>query len=272
MNKTFCIWFVVTFALFLSACEVIPENDRLKPLPLTYGKRTHLLVEYTGFRCVNCPTAAQTAEQMRLTYGERLVTVAVHPASNPFTQGAYDYTCPAADTLYRFMGGTASTPFPTGNIDLSEGDNGYFTDPADWSGQLTRALMNDDCPSLTITTANTDAGGSEVTVTAEYNADIEARLALWLLEDSVQGVQAMPDGTVNTAYIHRHLLRGTAFDSPWGVPATGNTVSASIAIPKGCDRTHCSVVAVLMDKNDYHVLNTYEKKINSSSVMPVGSR
>ena len=43
----------------LCACEVIDEAERLIPVETEpQGNRTHVLIEYTGFRCVNCPTAA----------------------------------------------------------------------------------------------------------------------------------------------------------------------------------------------------------------------
>ena len=111
----------ILLALTLCACEVINEADRLIPVPLPIANgRKHVLLEFTGFRCVNCPEAAEKAASLQALYGENLIVIALHPASNPFTQGAaeYDYTCPEADSIYRFMGGTETTPFPTGNIDM----------------------------------------------------------------------------------------------------------------------------------------------------------
>ena len=90
------IAFILSVLLF-TACEVISENERLipAPVPVDSTERTHVLIEFTGFRCVNCPKASAAAEALKQTYGERLIVVAMHPASNPFTQGAaqYDYTC-----------------------------------------------------------------------------------------------------------------------------------------------------------------------------------
>ena len=69
------------FCLF-AGCEVIGENERLIAIEQpVVAERSHVLIEFTGFRCVNCPKAAATAEQLRQTYGERLITVAMHPAS-----------------------------------------------------------------------------------------------------------------------------------------------------------------------------------------------
>ena len=111
-------WYIILFVLLLTGCDVIPKDEQLIPLDTKQGTRRHVLIEYTGFRCVNCPTAAEMAQELADMYKEQLYVVSLHPASNPFTQGKYDYTSPAADSIYRWMGGDASTPFPTGNIDM----------------------------------------------------------------------------------------------------------------------------------------------------------
>ena len=248
-------------AVVLVGCEVIKEDDRYIRLPDPETERVHLLLEYTGFRCVNCPTAAQTAEELHTIYDDKLITVALHPASNHFTQGVYDYTCPAADSVYRFMGGTATTPFPTGNIDWQVTDDSYFTDRATWAAQLSH-LSSDTTlgPTLSMTCeGNTQKDA--VGFTVNYSLTQEAQLAVWLVEDSVLGVQAMPDGTVNMEYYHRHMLRNAAFEQALGIRVSGqNKVTNQIAVPDGCDIHHCSLVAILLDTN-YTFLNAYEKKV-----------
>ena len=258
-------------ALLHCGCEVIREGDRLQPVPIPQGggNRTHVLLEYTGFRCVNCPEAAQTAQTLHDYYGERLTVVALHPASNPFTQGAYDYTCPAADSCYRFMGGTATTPFPTGNIDGIQTEKGYFLDPKEWAGEITRRMTDTLAPHLTLT-AEYDHLSRTVYLLASTYADstYNCRLAVWLVEDSVAGVQAMPDGTVNTHYMHRHMLRTTADDGPWGSPITvSGTLTQrqlSMILPDECDRQHCTVVALLWNADNYQILQAYETTLDFS--------
>ena len=104
---------IIGLALLLCACQLIKEEDRLIPLPQPEkaSARTHVLIEFTGFKCVNCPTAAELAHELQQLYDTQLIVVAMHPAANPFTQGVakYDYTCPAADSCYRLCGGDAST-------------------------------------------------------------------------------------------------------------------------------------------------------------------
>jgi len=237
--------------LILCSCEVIPEGDRLIPVEeKTAGSRTHVLLEFTGFRCVNCPTAAETAQTLHEFYGKQLTVVALHPASNPFTQGKYDYTCPAADSIYQYMGGTASTPFPTGNIDLTPTDGQWFFAPAEWPSQVSRAMEDTVAPYLSLSTI-TDTVTREVTISALYDLSAESRLTFWLVEDSIPGAQAMPNGSVSLEYYHRHVLRAVSDEQ-------------TMLIPEECRIAHCSIIGLLIDNNNYHILNAYETKLDNS--------
>ena len=211
----------ILIVLVLASCEVIPESEQLIPvqIPDTSAHR-HVLLEFTGFRCVNCPAAAETAANLQHIYGDKLIVIALHPASNPFTQGAYDYTCPEADSIYQLLGGTASTPFPTGSIDMRLFDDSYFISPADWATKLTT--------------------NHKFEIINHQSLDT----SYWLVEDSVLGVQAMPDGTVNTAYYHRHVLRAIAQQ-----PFT--------ELPTQYDPAHCSVVTIYSDQ-DKQIIDAYE--------------
>lgn len=270
IELSFCmvrrILYIVS-VVFLCGCEVIHENERLIPVEPAdpQGERTHLLIEYTGFRCVNCPTATEMAESLSQLYGEQLIVVAMHPASNPFTQGNYDYTCPEADICYQFMGGTASTPFPVGAIDMALANGDYFLNMSEWPSRLQSAIEKEtSAPFLAVQTQQNE---QTVQVTVQVCSDIptSCRLAVWLIEDNVSGVQAMPDGTVNTAYLHRHMLRTTSDGSPWGksieINKTLSVFQTEITVPEICVPEHCSVVALLLDPNDYHVLQVKQTDI-----------
>lgn len=253
--------YIMLAILLLTGCEVIPEAERLVPLPIAADTTggAHLLMEFTGFRCVNCPTAAAAAEALQQTYGSRLVIVAMHPASNPFTQGVaqYDYTCPAADTYYRQLGGNASTPFPTGNVDGIAISGNYLYDYQEWPALLAERMSRTAEVHLSATAESRD---NEVQISVSYYADSDqdATLHLWLVEDSICGAQAMPDGSVNTAYYHRHVLRDAWRDAEGetlhlrAVPAT---MEATMPLPEACDWRRCSIVAVLADNKDRQLLN-----------------
>lgn len=194
------------------------------------SERCHVLIEFTGFRCVNCPMAAELAQSLHEQYGEQLIVVSMHPASNPFTQGKYDYTCPAADSIYRWMGGDASTPFPAGNLDLQRYKGEWFVNMSQWPTMVYEAMSKKEEP---------------------VSGDMHT--AYWLVEDSVLGVQAMPDGSVNDHYYHRHVLRGAWEDE------------ASIVVPDGCRYEHLTVLKLYFDPTDNHIVNAYETTFDSGT-------
>jgi len=224
--------FIYMVILTLCACEVINEADRLIPVPLPQSSdHRHVLLEFTGFRCVNCPEAAEKAASLQALYGENLIVIALHPASNPFTQGAaeYDYTCPEADSIYRFMGGTETTPFPTGNIDMKPTENGYLIDHVEWGARLNTAMTD-----------------------TLWDPNTPHQISYWLVEDSVLGAQIMPDGSTNMNYYHRHVLRAIS-NEPIG------------RLPEKCNPAHCSVVTIYTDLNDKHILQAYETPFDLSA-------
>lgn len=218
--------------LLLTGCEVIPENEQLIPVePDLSGSRTHVLLEFTGFRCVNCPTAAEIAQDLEAMYDGLLYVVSLHPASNPFTQGKYDYTCPAADSIYQWIGGEATTPFPAGNIDMQPFEGEWFADMSSWATMVYEAMKDSIAPSLD-----------------------KAIKSYWLIEDSVLGVQAMPDGTVNDHYYHRHVLRDV------------NADKNLLEIKDSYTKQQLYVLTLYMDPNDRHIINAYETKLMDNSL------
>ncbi len=254
--------------IVLAGCEVIGESERLVPVPVPADttERVHVLIEFTGFRCVNCPKASAAAEALKQTYGERLIVVAMHPASNPFTQGAalYDYTCEAADVYYRYMGGNATTPFPTGNINFTSDEEGYLSDYPEWATLLAQQMSQPTEIHLSVQTERDDNTNSiTITTTASADRKQDCRLVTWLVEDSIQGAQAMPDGSVNREYYHRHVLR-MAVDDAWGetytIPFTPVTITTTMTLSDNYDPKHCSIVVAALD-DKYRIINARQTTI-----------
>ena len=86
----------------------------------------------------------------------------------------------------------------------------------------------------------------------------DATVSYWLVEDSVLGVQAMPDGSVNMEYYHRHMLRDIQADK------------ADLVIPEESNPEHLYLITVYSDPKDNHILQAYEKKLfDGSSMSPM---
>ena len=63
------IIYTALVAFGLIACDNIAEEDRLIYEPLPEVNRSVLIEDFTGQRCVNCPTAADEIQKLQKEYG-----------------------------------------------------------------------------------------------------------------------------------------------------------------------------------------------------------
>ncbi len=258
----------------LTACEVIPAGEReeiiFTPTDPNAVKRTSLLIEYSGWQCVNCPTAAEEAHHLKEQYGENLVVVVMHPESNPNTRHnnkpALDYTCPEADSIYTMMGGTNTTPFPTGSVNMLKNDTkGYFSDYDNWGTLISQAYA---APKPVI--LSHDAYGytdsryiwMAVDITNLDSLPIDATLQVWLTEDSVVGSQKKPEGT-DKNYVHNHLMRAS-ITPIWGeaLPIDAHMTQQVVyeyTLPDKVVKENCNIVSIVSVNGE--VIQAYETKI-----------
>ena len=264
----------------LTACEVIPSGEReeviFTPTDPSTLKRTSLLIEYSGWQCVNCPTAAEEAHRLKELYGENLVVVVMHPETNPNTSyknaagkpnEAVNYTCPEADSIYLMMGGTNTTPFPTGNINLvKDATKGYFCNYDQWATLVSQAYANPKPVQLKTEVSPTDTNVIVVAVdiTNFDTQAIEATLQVWLTEDSVIGSQKKPEGT-DKNYTHNHLMRASI--SPlWGeaLPLDAQMTQQVVyeyTLPDKVAKENCNIVAIVSANGE--VIQASETRIHT---------
>ena len=269
-------WKHITMLLavvLLAACEVIPGGQReeviFTPADPSAVKRTSLLIEYSGWQCVNCPTAAEEAHYLKEQYGENLVVVVMHPESNPNTRHnnkpALNYTCPEADSIYIMMGGTNTTPFPTGNVNMvKDATKGYFNDYDNWATLISQAyaapkpvLLSQDA-----TCIDTNLVFLAVDITNLDTLAIDATLQVWLTEDSVIGSQKKPEGT-DKAYAHNHLMRAS-ITPLWGerLPIDAHMTQQVVyeyTLPDNVVKENCNIVALVSVNGE--VVQAHETKI-----------
>lgn len=258
----------------LSGCEVVPAGEReeiiFTPTDSSALKRSSLLIEYSGWQCVNCPTAAEEAHRLKEQYGENLVVVVMHPESNPNTRHnnkpALNYTCPEADSIYVMMGGTNTTPFPTGNVNMvKDATKGYFNDFDLWGTLISQAYAN---PKPVIVGQNVKGTADSrdidivIDITNAGSEGLDMILQVWLTEDSVMGSQKKPEGT-DKNYAHNHLLRAS-ISALWGdavrVEAQEKAqMTYQYTLPEKVVKENCNVVAVLSVNGE--VIQATENKI-----------
>ena len=255
----------VALCLSIAACEVIHPNDQLifesetiiPPKDTTATDptvpsniRTALLIDFSGWKCVNCPDAAEQAHELLSIYGQQLVVLEAHPAANKLTASnkpEYDYTCPAADSLYKTMGGNITTPLPIGSVNMKAKEGGTFLmNVGEWAGAVQSAVKQYHSADIHLRIGEQD---SIICNIYNWSAQtLACNLYVWLTEDSVVSAQYFPDGPINN-YMRNHLLRD-AISSPNGesltLPAEENVTHTFLyTLPDKVVPENCHIVAAL---------------------------
>lgn len=254
-------------AAVLCACQSIAPDQVLLPVPPEEVPllRNVLLTEFTGYKCVNCPLAAEEAHKLLALYPENLVVVAMHPKTNSFSRNA-KLVCDEADIYYKSLGGASTTPFPTGCLDFSP----TFIDYTNWAGAFLREAFSYPVAKVDIQATRTDrqlqVDVKLTEATGVNNVAQHARLLLWVVEDDIIDKQSMPDGTINNEYHHSHVLRGELLsEDAWGeafLLSQDISFARELTMPdKVANPDNCSLVAVLIQDVTREVIDVKQIKL-----------
>lgn len=204
--------------LALTACSNIDEDDRLIYVePQQVDKRV-LIEDFTGQRCVNCPSATAVIEQLQESYGaDNVIAVAIH--SGPFGKGTPLRT-DTGDYYYNKWGVKNQ---PTGMIDRRGLESNYLL----WTSAVIEEIskkapiqLDGEC------SYDEKSSSASITINAESMADVNGTLQVWLVEDGIVSPQFKPNNVVDNEYVHNHVFRTTVNDKD------GDTFTMSVGEKK----------------------------------------
>lgn len=226
MKKIFItiIWLsIIAYGFMLNSCDKLDPPYKQK---VEYNKqdtsRKVLLEEFTGHKCVNCPSAAEEIENLKNIYGENLIVVSIHagiyaqPESGTFN---YDFTTNAGKKLKDQFDPKA---YPKGLISRVK-DNGYLFNEKEYGFYVDSLANSKPLAMLDLSTSynsNNDYVDIEVSGTALSSLAGEYKLSVYLTEDSIIKPQKNNDSLIGPTpvindYTHMHVLRG-AVNGAWG--------------------------------------------------------
>ena len=194
------------------SCSHIDEDEQLIYVKPAAIGRAVLIEDFTGQRCVNCPTATQTIHELQEAYGDsNVVAVAIHSGAfgRSVSGKPYPLMTDVGDDYYNHWGFDHQ---PVGIVNRQGG-----SDYAEWGTQVYNQLQLTAKVSLTTQvqyTPTTRTIALDVT-SMGMEGDVDGNLQLWLTEDSIQAFQYMPDGSNNKEYVHNHVFRD-AVNGAWG--------------------------------------------------------
>jgi hypothetical protein len=256
MKKLYYIFLMGAALGLMVACDEVSVNDRLIYVEPPQVSRAVLIEDYTGQYCVNCPRATEEIERLIEQYGDSIViAVAIH--SGPFGKSKGEpsplYT-EVGDMYFNTWGMSAQ---PIGLIDRLFGSTPFSY--TDWAGGVNYEVAIE--PPVSFLTdidydAETRDAAIEVQTIGLDSALVSGKLQVWLVEDSIDSFQLMPDGSREEHYNHMHVFRASVND-PWGdaLSVSHGQVAVKnyeLKLDPAWVPEHCSVVTFLYDDSGVH--------------------
>lgn len=238
------------------------------------GQRNVLVEDYTGHTCGNCPRAAEILHDLEVTYGVRIVPIAVHigffanTENNPNGSYSTNFKTPEGGEWDATFD-CENAGLPTGLLNRTQNGGSYPQTYTDWAAQVTNLL--DVEPDALLDMTNTY---DSITRTVSTNIDINVlndltsggySISVVLTEDSVIDWQKdydplLADENVED-YIHMHVFRAS-FNGTWGDAVGSGSLSAgtaagasySLELDAAWNETHCNVVAFIYEDGSKEVI------------------
>lgn len=258
---------VATAAMAMAAasCSNIDEGDRLIYVKPAEVGRAILIEDFTGQRCVNCPTGTEIINGIVDTYGEdNVIAVGVHSgplgfAGNSKTVGLMTDT---GNEYYTHWDKENKMGQPWVIFNRKTSPDSHYNNWAAMVGTIISEKANlsvkiDNAYDVATRTLTTKVGADGV------NGTVNGKLQVWIVEDGVKALQMMPDGKSNKEYIHNHVFRA-AVNGTWGEDVTvkeGETTTKqySYKLPEAWNADNIAVVAFVY--NDSGVENVAKKHL-----------
>lgn len=258
---------VATAAMAMAAasCSNIDEGDRLIYVKPAEVGRAILIEDFTGQRCINCPTGTEIINGIVSTYGEdNVIAVGIHSgplgfAGNSKTVGLMTDT---GNEYYTRWDKENKMGQPWVIFNRKTSPDSHYNN---WAAMVSTIIS--EKANLSVKIANSyDAATRKLTTTVGadgVNGTVNGKLQVWIVEDGVKALQMMPDGKSNKEYIHNHVFRA-AVNGTWGEDVTvkeGETTTKqySYVLPETWNADKIAVVAFVY--NDSGVENVAKKHL-----------
>lgn len=242
---------VATAAMAMAAasCSNIDEGDRLIYVKPAEVGRAILIEDFTGQRCINCPTGTEIINGIVDTYGEdNVIAVGIHSgplgfAGNSKTVGLMTDT---GNEYYTRWDKENKMGQPWVIFNRKTSPDSHYNN---WAAMVSTIIS--EKANLSVKIANAyDAATRTLTTTVGadgVNGTVNGKLQVWIVEDGVKALQMMPDGKSNKEYIHNHVFRA-AVNGTWGEDVTvkeGETTTKQYqyVLPEAWNADNIAVIA-----------------------------
>lgn len=258
--KRIYIYFFIALFVFCS-CNNISEDERLIDIPSAIIKRNVLVEEFTGQRCINCPNAANTLHDIQKNYSSNnVIVVSIHGGNLAVANSSktVGFRTKLADLYYN----NYNKPLLPSAIINKQGG---VLPQAQWASEIYNKLQEETNTNIILNCTIKNSTLS-IATTIKYNDETKqnAKLQLWLVEDSVVAPQQFPNNIIKKDYLHNNILReainGTSGQDIVLEHNKDNIYNNKIDINTAYNKNNLHVVAFVYNNNG--VLQVSKLKIN----------
>lgn len=211
MKKLYTLLLGFLFLPF-AACDEVAENDRYLPMDEVAPARAVLLEDFTGQRCVNCPDAHKTIEEMEQLYGDSLViAVAIHAGNFGMSEERYPGIGLMQPEGNEYADYWNIQSYPSGLIDRVSPASSNM---AEWSALVRKALEQETDLDIDLTAREIAGDSLSIAVTLRPAGDITGKLQVWVIENHIIAYQD-DHGKAILDYEHNHVYRASV-NGTWG--------------------------------------------------------
>lgn len=245
------------------SCDEISQEERLVYVPQPLAERAVLVEDFTGQRCVNCPSMTEALAKYADNYGhDKVIVVAHHSGSFSNVPASWNKLRSEESQQYFKSFNVLSQPAVVIN---------HGGPIINIESELGKPLAN----ALSAKTPVTIEGKASI---EDSNIKVDAKLTtlenisntsvmVWVLENNIKATQLLGDNTIDSEYIHNHVFRKSI--TPLEGEVIGNMVADvsvernySVALDENWDNENLEIVIVAM-KNDI-VENVLKVKVSNN--------
>jgi hypothetical protein len=197
--------------------------------------RNVVIEDFTGHKCNNCPTAADTAESIHADFPTRAFVATIHAGPNGlggFQQVdaptySIDWTNDDGLDIGFHFGNLPGSQFignPSGSVNRIVSNGQHTLSTTQWRNATVAAMqeplkVNIQAASNFYASTRGMFLHTEIDVLDQTITD-DLYTVVYLIEDTIVGAQTMPNNTTNASYVHKEVMRGCVLSGWQGIELT----------------------------------------------------
>ncbi|MFT4758512.1 MAG: hypothetical protein ACI9XO_000101 [Paraglaciecola sp.] len=271
MKKILFILFTPVFLLF--ACdEIAPVISPQVPVgsdvcelevDVANQERNVIIEEFTGVRCINCPSGAEEIENIIAEIGDRVKPVALHAGefSPPYPESLYDFRTTDGTGLFNFIGPAFAYPASAVNRVAHNPSNNII--PVIGKDNWQPLVISELAKPLTIKLGiahiyKADSMKLDICAKVFPQIDItdeDVRVTVMITENDIIDYQSTEQGK-KSDYKHKHVMREIVSAAEGNLITEAMTAGAEISlaftttIPADWNVDNCEIVVMVHKGGD----------------------